>query len=73
MEEKQNAHCLLITGGQIGRQIVPKIKNLSQLHAIVVYCMNKQANEQWSRDYEKVQPQYNESKICLFLGKSSCC
>jgi hypothetical protein len=55
IEEKHNAHFLLITGGQIGRQIVPKINNLSQIHFIVVYCMNKEANEEWSRNFEKVQ------------------
>jgi hypothetical protein len=55
IEERQNQRFLLITGGQIGRQIVPKINNLSQLYFIVVYCMDKQANEQWSKDYKKVK------------------
>jgi chlorite dismutase len=54
IKDKQNQHILLITGGQIGRQIVPEINDLSQLKFIIIYCMNKEANKQWSRDYEKV-------------------
>ena len=55
IEEKQDEHFLLITGGQVGRQAVPKVNHLQQLHFIVVYCLNKQANEQWSKEYEKVK------------------
>jgi hypothetical protein len=78
MEEKQNEHFLLITGGYIGRQIVPKIHNFSQLYSIVVYCMDKQANEQWSKEYEKVRTisMCNIRKpitVCLFSGESCCC
>jgi hypothetical protein len=54
IRDKQNQCFLLITGGQAGRQIVPKVNALSQLKSIIIYCMNKQANEQWSKDYEKV-------------------
>jgi hypothetical protein len=44
----------LIVSGQFGREIVPKIHQLEQLSAIYVYCMNKEANEQWAKDFLKV-------------------
>jgi len=45
---------VLIVSGQFGREIVPKIHQLEQLSAIYVYCMNKEANEQWAKDFLKV-------------------
>ena len=46
---------VLIVSGQIGRQIVPRIHDLSHIAAIFVYCMNRDANEQWAKNYEKVK------------------
>jgi hypothetical protein len=45
---------VLIVSGQFGRQIVPKIHQFSQLSSIYVYCMNKEINEQWTKDFRKV-------------------
>jgi hypothetical protein len=45
---------VLIVNGQCGRQLVPQIHQLRQLSSIYVYCMNKQANEQWTKDFNKV-------------------
>ncbi|CAF1360624.1 unnamed protein product [Adineta steineri] len=53
MQDKSNQCFLLIIGGQIGRQTIPAVNNIPQLQCIVVYCMNKQANEDWSSSYEK--------------------
>ena len=44
----------LIVSGQCGRELVPQIHQLSQLSRIYVYCMNKQANEQWAKNFAKV-------------------
>lgn len=45
---------VLIVSGQLGRTIVPRIHHLPQILSIYIYCMNKQANEQWSKDFNKV-------------------
>lgn len=45
---------ILIVSGQLGREIVPKIHQLRQIHSIYVYCMNKQKNEDWARPFNKV-------------------
>jgi hypothetical protein len=46
---------ILITSGRSGRQIVPQINNLRQIISIYIYCMDKKANEQWSKSFSKVK------------------
>ncbi|CAF1178735.1 unnamed protein product [Didymodactylos carnosus] len=46
---------ILIVSGSVGRQLVPKIHDLTQLSAIYVYCMDKINNEKWAKDYIKVR------------------
>jgi hypothetical protein len=45
---------VLIVSGQLGSIVVPEIHRLPQVSSIYVYCMNKAANEKWSRSYSKV-------------------
>lgn len=54
MQNNQNQRFIFITSGKIARQVVPTVDDLSQLKFIIIYCMNKQVNEQWSKDYEKI-------------------
>jgi hypothetical protein len=54
IKQKKNDQIILIVGGQIGRQIVPKIHDLKQISSVLVYCMDKEGNEQWAKNYAKV-------------------
>jgi hypothetical protein len=45
---------VLIISGRCGRQLIPQIHQLRQLSSVYVYCMDKQANEQWAKDFTKV-------------------
>lgn len=45
---------VFIVNGYCGRELVPQIHQLPQLSSIYIYCMNKQANEQWTKDFNKV-------------------
>ena len=45
---------ILIVSGRLGRTIVPHVHHLRQIISIYIYCMDKQANEQWSKDFTKV-------------------
>jgi hypothetical protein len=45
---------VVIVSGRLGRTIVPHIHHLQQIISIYVYCMDKQANEQWSKNFTKV-------------------
>ena len=44
----------LIVSGGLGRDILPKIHQLSQLCAVYVYCMDKKRNEEWAKAFKKV-------------------
>jgi hypothetical protein len=45
---------VVIVSGRLGRTIVPHIHHRRQIISIYVYCMDKQANEQWSKNFTKV-------------------
>lgn len=45
---------ILIVSGHYGRELVPKIHDLQQIQQIYVFCLNKQFNEQWAKDFRKV-------------------
>ncbi|CAF1274382.1 unnamed protein product [Didymodactylos carnosus] len=61
IEQNQRCSVILVTGGQIGRQIVPKIHDLLQVISLIVYCMDKEKNEKWSGHYRKVKGVVNRS------------
>lgn len=54
---------ILIISGGYGRQLVPKLHELPQLVTVFVYCMDKEANKQWSKDYQKV----NDLVVICFI------
>lgn len=45
---------ILIVSGQLGQNLVPRIHDLPQLYSVLVYCMDKQRNKEWSKKYHKV-------------------
>ena len=45
---------ILIISGRCGRQLIPQIHQLRQLSSIYVYCLDKKANEQWTKNFSKV-------------------
>ena len=46
---------VLIVSGSAGRQIVPRLHDLTQFSACYVFCQDKKANEQWANRYHKVK------------------
>ena len=46
---------VLIVSGRLGREIVPRIHSIKQIHSIYIYCFDRQNNETWARDYSKIQ------------------
>lgn len=49
-----NDRIILIASGRFGRMLVPRIVQFRQITSIYIYCMDKRANEQWSKQYSKV-------------------
>jgi hypothetical protein len=45
---------VLIVSGQLGQEVVPSIHQMRQLSSIYVYCMNKERNEKWAKNFTKV-------------------
>jgi hypothetical protein len=45
---------VLIVSGQLGEEVVPRIHQVQQLSSIYVYCMNKERNEKWAKNFPKV-------------------
>jgi hypothetical protein len=46
---------ILISSGSLGRQIVPRLHDLPQLNACYIFCSDRAANEQWTKNYTKVR------------------
>lgn len=49
-----NDRVLLIVNGRLGQIIVPQVALLRQIVSIYVYCIDKQMNEKWTRNFTKV-------------------
>jgi len=63
---------VLIVSGRLGQIIVPRLHQLRQIISIYIYCTNKQANEQWSKQFTKVQYFLEYSlTFSWFVGQSS--
>ena len=48
------AQITLIANGGLGREIVPKINQLSQIAAVYIFCLDQEKHKQWSSSYNKV-------------------
>ncbi|CAF1182466.1 unnamed protein product [Adineta steineri] len=46
---------VLIVSGRLGQEVVPYIHNLRQVYSIYVYCLQKERNERWAKQYSKIK------------------
>jgi len=46
---------VLIVSGRLGQEVVPQIHNLRQIYSIYVYCLDKERNERWAKQYPKIK------------------
>lgn len=53
-ERSQTDQLAIVVSGQFGQRITTSIHELQNVISIYVYCMNKQKNEQWARNFAKV-------------------
>ncbi len=60
---------ILIVSGRLGQIIVPKIVKYRHIASIYVYCMNKKANEQWAKNFNKVTYRFSltEKSFCFYV------
>ncbi|CAM4805222.1 unnamed protein product [Rotaria magnacalcarata] len=61
---------ILICSGSLGRQLVPRLHDLTQFSVCYVLCQDQAANEQWSSKYPKIQGVFvNPSKLITQLAE----
>lgn len=53
--QSNDQRLVLIVSGRLGREIVPQIHSLEQIASIYVYCLDRERNEQWAKNYSKIQ------------------
>lgn len=54
-KQSSDSRIFLITSGQYGRVIVPKLTEVAQITAIYIFCMDHRSNREWSKHYPKVK------------------
>ncbi|CAF3663787.1 unnamed protein product [Adineta steineri] len=54
-ERSTKERVVMIVSGRLGREIVPSIHRVRQVISIYVYCMDKEDNEKWARNYKKIK------------------
>jgi hypothetical protein len=64
---------LLIISGRFGREFVPHIHHLRQIISIYVYCTDKEANEQWTSHFTKVNQRFYYIFFSKFIGIDQSC
>lgn len=45
---------ILIVSGRLGQVLVPRVHQWRQIYCIYVYCQDKQRNEEWAKNFNKV-------------------
>jgi hypothetical protein len=57
---------VLITSGQLGKEIVPGIHHLPQVVSIYIFCYNVEAHKIWAFEHTKVKSLRKTSLYCFF-------
>jgi hypothetical protein len=45
---------IFIIDGKFSQQIIPNVAHLRQINSIYIYSIDKKSNEQWTKNYKKV-------------------
>ncbi|CAF0889431.1 unnamed protein product [Rotaria sp. Silwood1] len=60
----------LIVSGTMGKQLIPLVHNLDQIHSIFIFCLNKSNYQSWAKQYKKVLGVFTDiGEICERLKK----
>ncbi|CAF3665526.1 unnamed protein product [Rotaria sp. Silwood1] len=54
-QRSQNDRLIMIVSGRLGQKIVPSVHKIQQIISIYVYCMDKETNKQWTRNFAKIK------------------
>jgi tetratricopeptide (TPR) repeat protein len=66
-----NKVCMIISGS-LGRLIMPRVHNMSQVDSIFIFCGNKTHHEQWAKEWPKIKGVFTKlSPICEALKEAA--
>ncbi|CAF4449651.1 unnamed protein product [Rotaria sp. Silwood2] len=70
MNSIQYEKIFLIVSGSLGRQILPRIEDLDQVHSSYLFCGNKASHEEWAKQYNKIKGIHTKIKeLCDAVKK----
>ena len=72
IETINNEKICMIISGSLGKHMVPRVHNLSQVDSIFIFCANKTKHEQWINEWSKIKGVFTEVlPICEALEQAS--
>ena len=72
IETKNNEKICMIISGSLGKHIVPRVHNMSQVDSIFIFCGNKKHHEKWVKDWPKIKGIFTEiAPICEALKNAT--
>ncbi|CAF3593551.1 unnamed protein product [Rotaria socialis] len=72
LEEIRDEKACMIISGSLGRHIVPRVHDMSQVDSIFIFCSNKRYHERWVTNWSKVKGVFTDiNLICDALKQSA--
>ena len=72
LQDTADEKIYIIISGALGKQIVPRVHNLSQVDSIFIFCGNKKYHEDWAKNWSKIKGVFTEiGSICEALKQTA--
>ncbi|CAF1299652.1 unnamed protein product [Adineta steineri] len=66
-----NKVCMIVSGS-LGRHIVPRVHDMSQVDTIFIFCNNREWHKQWAKEWPKIKGVFTDiTSICDALKQAS--
>ncbi|CAF1444681.1 unnamed protein product [Adineta steineri] len=66
-----NKVCMIVSGS-LGKHIVPRVHNMSQVDSIFIFCSNRTYHEEWAKDWRKIKGVFTDiTLICEALKEAA--
>ena len=60
---------VLITSGQMGKILMPRIHHLENVMVVLVFCFNTEEHNKWAQDFGKIKGVTNSFEEALKVSK----
>ncbi|CAF1401506.1 unnamed protein product [Adineta steineri] len=66
-----NKVCMIVSGS-LGKDIMPRVHNISHVDSIFIFCGNRKYHEQWAKDWSKIKGVFTDiTPICEALREAA--